>query len=50
MHKTQEELKKELTEAEEKVKIGNVYRHYKRPLETYRVLHLAIQKPMTRFA
>ena len=42
MHKAQEELMKELDAAGEKVKIGSIYSHYKRPTETYKVLHLAI--------
>jgi hypothetical protein len=42
MHKSQEELKKALGNAEEQVKTGSVYSHYKRPEETYIVLHLAI--------
>ncbi len=42
MHKSHEELKSELSEAKEKVKVGRVYGHYKRPAETYKVLHLAI--------
>ena len=40
MHKTQAELKEEVDLAKQKVHVDGIYSHYKRPNETYRVVHL----------
>jgi hypothetical protein len=42
--KTQEELEKELREAEKLIKVGGVYSHYKNPQNLYTVIALAIQE------
>jgi hypothetical protein len=42
MHKPQDELRKELGEAAQKVRVGGFYYHYKNPHESYKVLHVAI--------
>lgn len=42
MHKPQEVLIKEMEEARRKVKVGGIYYHYKKPDQTYKVIHLAI--------
>jgi hypothetical protein len=41
MHKSQEELRKELQNAAESVEVDSNYAHYKNPQQTYKVLHLA---------
>ncbi len=42
MKKSQKQLKREIEEATQRVKIGGIYAHYKNPSHTYRVLDLAV--------
>ena len=42
MHKSQDELLKELALANKSVKVGGIYNHYKDVSKEYRVLNLAI--------
>lgn len=42
MKKPQVELKKEMVEAGNRVKIGGIYAHYKDPSHTYEVLDFAV--------
>jgi hypothetical protein len=42
MHKDRELLLKELEEAANKVNVGGLYYHYKNPIQSYKVLNLAL--------
>lgn len=44
VHKTHEEIEKELEDAKKLVKVGGVYSHYKHPENLYTVLMLATQE------
>lgn len=43
-HKSHKQIKKELREAEKKIKVGGVYSHYKNPENLYKVIGFGIQE------
>jgi hypothetical protein len=44
MHKSSDELKRELAAARQQVKVGGIYAHYKQPANTYKVLDVAVEE------